>query len=78
MLTDKQLKNWRLTDTAIAKHGPKKGERIPLRRKTDRDGLYAEMTDSGAISFRYDYTVNARRETLTLGRYDESPIQQTL
>lgn len=39
---------------------------------TDRDGLYITISPGGAASFRYDYRLNGRRETLTLGRYDES------
>ncbi len=35
-------------------------------------GLYAAVTPSGAVSFRYDYRVNGRRETLVIGRYDPS------
>jgi integrase len=31
--------------------------------------LYAYVSPGGAISFRYDYRFNGRRETLTLGRY---------
>nr|WP_235559305.1 Arm DNA-binding domain-containing protein [Brevundimonas sp. Leaf168] len=38
-------------------------------KSTDRDGLYAYISPGGAISFRYDYRFNGRRETLTLGRY---------
>lgn len=35
-------------------------------------GLYAAVTPSGAVSFRYDYRANVRRETLVIGRYDSS------
>lgn len=35
----------------------------------DRDGLYVAVTRSGTISFRYNYRINGRQETLTLGRY---------
>ncbi len=31
--------------------------------------MYAFVTPGGAISFRYDYRFNGRRETVTLGRY---------
>lgn len=35
----------------------------------DRDGLYVLVLPSGGISFRYNYRINGRQETLTLGRY---------
>ncbi|QET32079.1 tyrosine-type recombinase/integrase [Burkholderia multivorans] len=37
---------------------------------TDRDGMYVAVLPSGTISFRYDYRLNGRRETLAIGRYD--------
>lgn len=36
---------------------------------SDRDGLYAHVSTSGAVTFRYDYRLNGRRETVVLGRY---------
>lgn len=36
---------------------------------TDRDGMYVHVTSTGAKSFRYDYRLNGRRETLVLGPY---------
>lgn len=36
---------------------------------TDRDGMYVAVLPSGVISFRYDYRINGRRETLALGTY---------
>ncbi|CAB3717003.1 Prophage integrase IntS [Paraburkholderia graminis C4D1M] len=38
----------------------------------DQRWLYAAVTPSGTVSFRYDYRVNGRRETLVIGRYDPS------
>lgn len=35
----------------------------------DRDGMYATVLPSGTVSFRYNYRVNGRYETLVLGRY---------
>ena len=35
----------------------------------DRDGMYATVTPKGPITFRFDYRINGRRETLTIGRY---------
>lgn len=55
MLTDAELKNLKPKSKAY--------------KSTDRDGLYAYVSPGGAISFRYDYRFNGRRETLTLGRY---------
>lgn len=34
----------------------------------DRDGLYAMVLASGVISFRYNYAINGRQETLVIGR----------
>ncbi|TBZ19304.1 tyrosine-type recombinase/integrase [Rhizobium leguminosarum] len=54
-----------LTDTAIkALRSQKK-----LYKVSDRDGMYVVVQPSGAVVFRYDYRLNGRRETLTLGRY---------
>lgn len=55
MLTDAALKNLR--------------PRTKAYKSTDRDGMYAYVSPGGAISFRYDYRFNGRRETVTLGRY---------
>ena len=41
---------------------------------TDRDGMYVTVLKSGAISFRYDYRLNGRRETLVLGQYGAGGI----
>lgn len=35
----------------------------------DRDGLYVHVSPAGGISFRFNYRLNGRQETLTLGRY---------
>ncbi|MEG0447951.1 MAG: Arm DNA-binding domain-containing protein, partial [Comamonas sp.] len=40
-----------------------------LYKITDRDGLYVAVTPSGTISFRYNYKINNRQETLTIGAY---------
>jgi hypothetical protein len=58
MLTDMQLR---------ALKPPKK-----IYKVADQRGLYAAVIPSGAVSFRYDYRVNGRRETLVIGRYDPS------
>ena len=54
-----------LTDTKLRALKPTgKLYKIP-----DRDGLYAAVTPTGAVSFRFNYRLNGRQETLTLGRY---------
>jgi integrase len=40
-----------------------------IYKVADRDGLYVVVTPRGTISFRMDYRLNGRRETLTIGRY---------
>jgi len=55
MLTDTKLRNLKPTDK--------------LFKVVDRDGLYVAVTPSGAISFRYNYAINGRQETVTFGRY---------
>lgn len=55
MLTDTKLKNLKPAEKAY---------KVP-----DRDGMYATVLPSGTISFRCNYRVNGRYETLVLGRY---------
>jgi len=59
-----------LTDTAL-KHLKQKEK---MYKVADRDGMYVVMTPSGRLIFRYDYRLNGRRETLTLGRYGDAGI----
>src|SRR5713226_8445622 len=54
-----------LTDTALEQLKPKDKP----YKVTDRDGMYVTVSPSGRITFRYDYRLNGRRETLTIGRY---------
>lgn len=54
-----------LTDTKIRSLKPA-GK---LYKVADRDGLYVAVTASGAVSFRYNYRINGRQETLTIGQY---------
>jgi integrase len=44
----------------------------------DRDGMYVAVSPAGTISFRYDYRINGRRETLTIGRYGRGGISLAL
>ena len=54
-----------LTDTKLRNLKP----RDKLYKVNDRDGLYVAVTPAGSISFRYNYSINGRQETLTFGRY---------
>jgi len=54
-----------LTDLALRNLKP----RVTLYKAADRDGMYAVVSPKGTISFRYDYRINGRRGTLTIGRY---------
>lgn len=54
-----------LTDTALRNLKPKSR----IYKASDRDGMYVAVSPTGAITFRYDYRLNGRRETLTIGRY---------
>jgi hypothetical protein len=47
MLTDTKLRNLKPQDK--------------LYKVNDRDGLYVAVTPAGAISFRYNYSINGRR-----------------
>lgn len=60
MLTDTKLKNLK------SKEKPYK--------LADRDGLYVLVSLKGTISFRYDYRISGRRETLTMGKYGPDGI----
>lgn len=60
MLTDSKLKSLKPKDK--------------LYKVADRDGLYVTISPAGTITFRYDYRINGRRETLTIGRYGRDGI----
>lgn len=59
-----------LTDVALKNLRPK----AKPYKVTDRDGMYAHVSPSGAISFRYDYRLHGRRETVSFGRYGAAGI----
>lgn len=61
-----------LTDRELGTLKPKE----KTFKVTDRDGMYAAVLPTGTISFRYDYRINGRRETLAIGRYDGSAARQ--
>ncbi len=56
MLTDMQLRALKPTGK--------------IYKVADQQGLYAAVTRTGVVSFRFDYRVNGRRETLVIGKYD--------
>jgi hypothetical protein len=59
-----------LTDAAIKSLKPK-GK---MYKVADRDGMYVRVMPTGAISFRLDYRLNGRRETVYLGKYGRDGI----
>lgn len=52
-----------LTDTKLRSLKPQD----KLYKVNDRDGLYVAVTPAGSISFRYNYSINGRQETITFG-----------
>ena len=54
-----------LTDVAVKALKPKEKD----YKVADRDGMYVHVTTKGALSFRMDYRLNGRRETIYLGKY---------
>ena len=59
-----------LTDTKLRNLKP----RDKLFKVNDRDGLYVAITPAGTISFRHNYSISGRQETLTIGRYGAGGI----
>ncbi len=55
MLTDTKLRNLKPAAT--------------MYKLADRDGLYVAVLPTGTVSFRYNYRINGRQETVVLGRY---------
>lgn len=60
MLTDAALKNLKPKDKPY--------------KVTDRDGMYVHVAPGGTISFRLDYRLNGRRETVNFGKYGRDGI----
>jgi len=54
-----------LTDTKLRSLKP--AERA--YKVADRDGLYVLVTPAGTVSFRFNYRLNGRQETVVLGKY---------
>jgi len=63
-----------LTDTALRNLKPKS----KIYKVFDRDGMYVAVSTTGTVTFRYDYRLNGRRETLIVGRYSPSGISLAL
>jgi integrase len=59
-----------LTDATLKNLKPK----AKPYKVTDRDGMYALVSRSGHISFRLDYRLNGRRETLNIGHYGRDGV----
>jgi integrase len=59
-----------LTDAALKGLRPKD----KLYKVTDRDGMYVAVAPSGTITFRLDYRLNGRRETVTFGKYGPAAL----
>lgn len=59
-----------LTDVALKSLKPKDKP----YKVADRDGMYVSVSKTGTKTFRYDYRINGRRETLTIGRYGKYGI----
>lgn len=55
MLTDAKLRSLKPAERAY--------------KVADRDGMYVVVSPSGGVSFRYNYRINGRQETLVLGSY---------
>ena len=58
MLTDMQLKALKPTGK--------------IYKVANQRGLYVAVTRTGIVSFRFDYRINGRRETLVIGQYAAS------
>ena len=59
-----------LTDVALKKL---KSKEKPYK-VADRDGMYVVVAPSGTVTFRLDYRLNGRRETVTFGQYGPAEL----
>ena len=59
-----------LTDAAIKALK----QRDKVYKVTDRDGMYLLVSPTGAMTFRFDYRLNGRRETVIIGRYGPAGV----
>lgn len=60
MLTDTKLRNLKAQEK--------------MYKVSDRDGLYVAVSPAGGVSFRYNYVLNSRQETLTIGKFGAGGI----
>ena len=58
-----------LTDTKVRQA---KARSTPYKL-ADQGGLYLHISTTGAKSWRYDYRLHGKRETLTIGKYPDVP-----
>lgn len=49
-------------------------QKAKMYKVTDRDGMYVRVAPTGGVSFRLDYRLNGRRETVHLGKYARDGI----
>jgi integrase len=59
-----------LTDVALKNLKPKEKP----YKVADRDGMYVMVAPSGTVTFRLDYRLNGRRETVTFGQYGPAEL----
>lgn len=59
-----------LTDAAIKALKP----RDKKYKVTDRDGMYLLVSPTGVMTFRFDYRLNGRRETVIIGKYGPAGV----
>ena len=62
-----------LTDTQLKTLKPS----AKVYKVTDSQGLYVAVSPAGGKSFRVDYRVDGKRETLTIGRYEDGIPSRT-
>ena len=62
-----------LTDTALKALKPQ----AKAYKVTDGAGMYVVVSPSGGKSFRFDYRLDGKRETLTVGRYEPNTVNRT-
>ena len=62
-----------LTDTQLKTLKPS----AKVYKVTDSQGLYVAVSPAGGKSFRFDYRVDGKRETLTIGRYEDGIPSRT-